>query len=148
MIMSGAGAFWRDERGATAIEYTMGAAFIAVAIVGAVGSISTTLEKETFARLNSGIVTGSIQTSAEEPQAVEETVEVLAVETTANLAAFEVQEQRMAPVAEWEPLPGNGPPIYTVSVAAPSCSSVELSSSCRPSVGQTTFQGWKGTRED
>jgi len=45
---------WRDESGATAIEYGLLAALIAVVIIGVVASLGTTLQ-ETFAKVDSEI---------------------------------------------------------------------------------------------
>jgi len=36
--------FWRDERGASAIEYGLLAALIAVAIIGGAGAVGTALD--------------------------------------------------------------------------------------------------------
>ncbi len=147
--------FLKDQRGATAIEYTMGVACIAVAITGAIGAIGTTIEKETFARLNTGIITGSIPRQADEPEvevtggnSFEDESEPVLRETTYDRAAFEVEEGRMGAVAEWKPLPRTGAPIYTVSVASPSCLGTRPNSGCRPSLSGAVFNGWKGTRED
>ena len=49
---------WKDEEGATAIEYGLLAALIAVVIIGAVSTLGETLEK-TFAKVNSQIDAGS-----------------------------------------------------------------------------------------
>ena len=46
--------FTKDEDGATAIEYGLIAALIAVAIIGAVGSLGETLN-ETFSDINSDL---------------------------------------------------------------------------------------------
>ena len=49
--------FAKDESGATAIEYGLIAALIAVVIIGAVGAIGTTL-KTKFEAVKTGIETG------------------------------------------------------------------------------------------
>ena len=42
-VRSTLGAFWRDDTGATAIEYALIASLIAVVIIGAVTTLGTTL---------------------------------------------------------------------------------------------------------
>ncbi|WP_297799142.1 Flp family type IVb pilin [uncultured Brevundimonas sp.] len=49
--------FAKDESGATAIEYGLIAALIAVVIIGAVGAIGTTL-RDKFEAVETGIQTG------------------------------------------------------------------------------------------
>jgi pilus assembly protein Flp/PilA len=46
--------FWNDESGATAIEYGLIAAGIALAIIAAVGQLGTSL-KGTFESVNTGL---------------------------------------------------------------------------------------------
>ena len=43
--------FWRDNKGATAIEYAMIAAFISIVIVGAVRQIGTNLNGLFFSKV-------------------------------------------------------------------------------------------------
>lgn len=49
---------WQDEDGATAIEYGLLAALIAVVIIAAVTTLGTTV-KDTFAKVNDDMVDGS-----------------------------------------------------------------------------------------
>jgi pilus assembly protein Flp/PilA len=51
---------WKDESGATAIEYGLLAALIAVVIIGVVASLGGTLE-DTFARVDSQIQNPTIE---------------------------------------------------------------------------------------
>ncbi|MBC7670026.1 Flp family type IVb pilin [Caulobacter sp. DWR2-3-1b2] len=50
--------FWRDERGATAIEYGMIVALIAVALIGILGALSGTI-KTTFTKVNTLLATSN-----------------------------------------------------------------------------------------
>ncbi len=54
-------ALWSDVSGATAIEYGLLAALIAVVIIGAVASLGTTL-KGTFAKVDSQIQNPTVAT--------------------------------------------------------------------------------------
>ena len=150
---AGLGRFLKDERGTTAIEYAMGVSFIAVAIVGALGAVGSTLEKETFAKLNGGIITASVSKDAEEGNrgAPEVAMDPIQTGSTEGTAGFEVEEQLAGgpPVdLKQEPDAKKGPPIYTISTAGPGCNNLEALSSCRPAFGQVVFDGWKGTTDD
>lgn len=57
-IVNFAKSLWKDEDGATAIEYGLLAALIAVVIIGAVSTLGGTLNK-TFVRVNSQITAAS-----------------------------------------------------------------------------------------
>lgn len=146
--------FLKDKRGTTAIEYAMGVSFVAVAIVGALGAVGSTLERETFAKLNGGIITASISKDAEEGNRAEPApvaMDPIQTGSTEGTAGFEVEGQlagNVPDVLAREPDPKKGPPIYTVSTAGPGCNNTEALSSCRPAFGQAIFDGWKGTSED
>jgi pilus assembly protein Flp/PilA len=53
---------WKDESGATAIEYGLLAALIAVVIIGAVAALGTTLQG-TFEKVNTDIANGGTTTT-------------------------------------------------------------------------------------
>ena len=146
--------FLKDESGATAIEYAMGVSFVAVAIVGALGAVGSTIEKETFAKLNGGIITASISKDPEEGKldSPEPATDPILTGSTESDAAFEVEEAKAElPVelaGQSKPEAAKGPPIYTVSTAGPACNGLDASPNCRPAFGQAIFDGWKGTTAD
>ena len=127
--------FLKNECGATAIEYAMGASFIAVAIVGGLGAIGSTLEKETFAKLNDGLITASINadTARDEDARI---ADPILTGSTEGAAAFEIEEEPVtkAPATfaiQSEPKAELRPPIYTASTAkASTCEGPDTPSSC------------------
>ena len=145
--------FLKNECGATAIEYAMGASFIAVAIVGGLGAIGTTLEKETFAKLNDGLITASISTEVRQSDE-DQIADPILTGSTESAAAFEVEEEPVtkAPASfaiESEAEADVRPPIYTASTAAAStCEGPDTPSSCSRAFGNAIFDGWKGTTDN
>lgn len=54
---------WKDESGATAIEYGLLAALIAVVIIGAVGTLGKTMNKN-FQKINTELATAGADVEA------------------------------------------------------------------------------------
>lgn len=56
---------WKDESGATAIEYGLLAALIAVVIIGAVGTLGSTM-KTNFEKIQTELVANGVEVAAED----------------------------------------------------------------------------------
>ena len=128
--------FAADTRGATAMEYAVGAAFIVSAVVGVIGAVGTTIKAESYATIVNGKVV--LASSEKELTRIAARSSSDPIQTGSTSGAAD-DEEEIAPRAR--------KPRAKVSPASatPFCNSDDDVRPCKLDLSSASFQGWRGT---
>lgn len=130
--------FVADARGATAVEYAVGAAFIVSAVIGLAGALGTTIKAESYATIINGkVLLASSKKDLVRIAARSSSDPIQTGSTVDTNASMERGTPRVRT---------NNKPNETSST--PFCNAGDTVRPCKLDLTQKSFQGWRGTMVD
>ncbi|MCP5083608.1 MAG: Flp family type IVb pilin [Alphaproteobacteria bacterium] len=131
--------FATDKRGATAVEYAVGVAFIASAVLGLAGAVGTTIKAESYAT----ILNGKVFLASSKKDLVR-------IAARSSSDPIQTGSTADAPESADDMVPRARKMKTRVSEASatPFCNSGDEVRPCRLDLTKQSFQGWRGTMVD
>ena len=131
--------FVTDACGATAVEYAVGAAFIATAVIGVAGALGTTIKAESYAT----IINGKVLLASSKKDLVR-----IAARSSSDPIQTGSTVDANKPADGAVPRARDTKGKVNEAAATPFCNAGDEVRPCKLDFTKQSFQGWRGTMVD